>query len=1439
MALDVGELVARLTLDDSRFVQGTQRAEQQSRQSTQRITNGFQDISRAAQRASQAAQAVEINRRLEQQARDAAQRIQELERNAQRADQSVDDITMNTQLLNDARRAAQQIEDIRAAARQAAGAVDNIELGNRLQQDLRAAQDELGNLYDQAAEGGGDAGSQSGGNFLSGFSDAIGGIASKTGPVAGSILGIAALGLTAGAMLAAAIKDGMQAELQRDLFQAQTGTTVAQAEKFARAAGEAYADVFGESVEENLSTLKLALQNNIIDPGATQRDAEKVVAQLDTISTALDTEVSQSVKAVSALMSTGLAASAEEAADMIANAVGGSANKDEDLLEVIWEYAAGWKNAGIEAQTALALIEQSTDSGAWNADVASDALREFGRRISEEGDAMIEGMDSIGLSGQEMFDDFVAGGDRSNQAFDKLFDKIRSIEDPVLRNEAILAVLGDTAGDFFDVFASWDPSEALKNFGEFEGAAGRLAATMGGNAATSVEGAMRSISVVADGLKAALAEAFGPYIAEWADQISNNRAGVIQFFIDVGNGAFDGAEAVLNFVAGGMRGFGEFAQAGADMAASMLDTFAVIVAGMDGMLGPLAGLIPGLPDFGDVANDLQNFADKAREGGTAIRDGMNFGADGIEQRLIPALDQGRERFNEFAGNMKLSAAFNDEAAKVAKAIGDIGVQSDGTLAKIENWNGALDQGVPIQAKMHQQLTGLKDALLEQTRTGLEAGESVDALTAIYGANRDALVQQAKQMGLTDDQANALIDSYGLVPGLVETQIKTPGMPEAHYDLDILKGKVLDVPDDKTIHTEALTEDAIDTLEALGYKVETLPDGTVLVTADTEDGQNAIDNFIDRNNGRNVNMYVDIQSRRRSAGIDPSVYGPTLPETGMANGGVRTRANGALDDLAQPIIKNGSGNGVLARTPLGPVRYAEGETGWEAYIPGAMSKRSRSERILQEVAKRFGFGLIRTVRGEAGKIFKGDPSSLTAASDPTGWRALLGGDYSGRTASLLGIQEDSPLVDVILSARKAIAEGDYDGALANYGIHEDSPITDLLLRLNEGLFPKMADGGIREPSGFNADAAIARAQSKDGRPYGYATLDDCSGHLSDVFNAGTGQSVRFNTASDFAAMGWAPGYDPNGFSIGTNGGVGENGHMAGTLYGTNIESDGSNGVQYGGGADGAQDFPQVWHWPGATRGDDPSTERLGVAGDESSRSGRTVGTTDSGVVMSTDGQRVFVTNWPDTIGGGKASEKAGEERKPILTAGLKVFENGGITDRGAQIQPGRGNGIVWAESETEWEGYIPGAASKRPRSVAITREIARRFGYQLVPMADGGLAGFGGYIGDQGPTFDVPLTPEGWAGMSANKRRATMYSLAGLGIGGAFALASGFDENGRFTGQFDTGANSHPALEKGFQVIVEQLEAIRQAAENPTPTNVQVDIDSGSRTAQIEITKRGL
>lgn len=1167
-------------------------------------------------------------------AEQAARQVQELAQRSQDATRSAAQIAIDDSLLRDARQAANQIEELRNAAQQAGDQVG-----------------QLGNDLGDVAGGAGNAGEQAGGNFLSGFSDAIGGLASKTGPIAGSILGVAALGLAAGGLLAAAIKDGLEQELSRDLFQAQTRTTEAQARKFALAAGEAYADAFGESVESNLSTLKLALQNKIIDPGTTQRDAQKVVADLESISAALDGEVAISVKAVSALMSTGLATSAQEAADMIANAVGGSANKGEDLLEVIWEYSAGWKNAGISAEGALAMIEQATDNGAWNADAPGDALREFGRRITEEGETIVETLNDIGLNGEEMYEAFQKGGDEGFEALDKFFDKIRGMEDPVKRNAAIMGLLGDTSGDFVDVFAKWDPSEALKNFGEFEGAASDLAGTLGGNAATSVAGAMNSVSVVLDGLKGAAAEAFGPYIADFADSISNNRAGVIQFFIDVANAAFDGAEAVLGFVSGGMQGLAELAEASGDMTSSVLGSIADLVRGLDSFMGPFDELIPGLPNFGKVAKDIESFGDAAKNGGQGVADGLRKGSEFIDNTLAPSIENARGRFNDFAGDMKLSAAFNDEVAKVAKSIGDVGVMADGAEIKLTNWTGALDRSKPAQAALHEQLGSLVGQFENQTRTGLEAGVTIEELTRQYGENRDQLIEQAMQMGLTNQQALELVNSYGLVPGLIDTQINQPGMPEAHYALDVLNDKVIGVPDEKSIHTYALTDDAIADLEALGFKVEHLPDGTVRVTAPTDEAQLMLDDFHRRNNNRTLMMRTInvIETQRKQQQFwDSGQVGPVGPVFSNAAGSITQFADGGVVGQApnQALISQ--------QVPGGINQWAE--AGPEAYIPLSESKRQRSEAILREVARRFGLGVVRFGRDQLGEIFMGDPKSLTNRTDPTGWRALLGGDFNGKL-SRFGIEEDSPLATAVLSARKAIVGGDFDGQLSKFGIEEDSPIARALLGLNRNVV-RFANGGI-----FDGDAAVAKAQAHNGEPYIYGGLD-CSGYLSEVFNAGTGQSVRFVTGSDFEAMGWEPGYDPDGFSIGTDKGVGENGHMAGSLFGVNIESDGSNGIQYGGSADGPLDFPYVYHWPAASGGNNANLEKIDDAlaqalNEEQSATNPEAkakaaervqalraqregvsGMTDSGVGLATDGKRVFVTNWPSGLGASLPARSSG-------------------------------------------------------------------------------------------------------------------------------------------------------------------------------------------------------
>jgi hypothetical protein len=1204
MALDVGELVARLTLDDSRFIQGTQRAEQQGRRATQQITNGFQDITRAAQRASQAAQAVEINDRLDRDARQIADRIQELERNARRADQSVDDIELNDRLLREARRAADEIDQIRAGARQAAGAVDDIELGNRLRQDLQDAQGELDRLYRQSSEGAGPAGGRGGTNFLSSFSDAVSNLGSKTGPIGASLLGVTAIGLSAGAAVGAAfaqaVADGMQQEKTQDRIQAQLNINEETAKNIGRAAGAAYSEGWGESVEANMDAAKAAIQAGLMTGEEDTDTFAHTIERLNAVADFMGEEVPAVARAAGQAIKNDLAGNAEEAFDLLTASQLNSLNVSEDLLDSFNEYSTQLRALGLEGQEGWALVAQGVKAGARDTDVVIDALKEFKLRVTDGTAAAAEGFDKLGVNADDARAAMAAGGEAGRDMMAKLLRGLQDVKDPQDRYLAALSLFGTKFEDIQDAAYALNLDTAVQQFGQVEGAAAKMAETTSSNTASAFESAKRSIEVSMDAVNLALAEAFGPELTKVADWVSTHKPEIMAFFFELADGALLSAEGIARFVSMSINAIGPFTAIIAEAFAGALNSMGTFVSGAASVADALGmdGMANSLRSAGD---SLYDYAAKAQDSSAA----MFALADSIDNELIPGL------------------------------------------------------------------------------SGLRAG---------LAESGDGAVATAEMM-------RALGDTV-----------------------------VTGIPDEKSITIADNSPETIERLEALGFKVENTPDG-ITVTADTTEAENIIGGFI--NTQRSTTVWVDIQRRKEDLGIAANQFGPYYDP-----GSGQTFADGGIDDRAAQI-RAGRGRGVT---------WAEAETGWEAYIPGAMSKRHRSEKILQEVADRFGFGLI-----------------------------------------------------------------------------------------------KMADGGITE-GGFNSQAAVAKAMAHDGEGYVYGGLD-CSGYLSAVFNAGTGQNVRFTTASDFEAMGWRRGYDPDGFNIGTDGGVGENGHMAGTLYGTNIESDGSNGIQYGRTADGALDFPYVYHWPGATpQGDNPATERTGEGFTRDDlTSDLTTGTTDTGVTMSTDGQRVFVTNWPAALGG---AQKPADERKPIWSASMRVFENGGLrAPQEALIAPEGAELVHWAEKGTGGEGYIPLAPSKRPRSVAITRQIANRFGFELVPMKNGGLSGFGGYVGDTGATFDVPLTGAGWAAMSPNKRRATLASLAGLGIGGAFALASGFDENGMFTGQFDTGANSHPGLEKAFgqwaDQIAEQLAAIRKAAENPTPVEVQVDIDSGSRTAQIEIMKRGL
>ncbi|KDE14921.1 phage tail tape measure protein [Rhodococcus aetherivorans] len=1112
--------------------------------------------------------------------------------------------------LTDAARSTGRLDQGATDARRSLGRVGDASRDvDRVRESARDAEREVGRLGQTAERAGGGlqslagsisarAGGEGGASFVGAFTERIGGLGSKAGPIGASLVGVAAIGVTAGVALAQGIREGLKMDADLDLFGAQTGATEEQAKAMGQAAATAYSQNFGASVEDNMRTLRMATQQGIIDPNTDRQNAEQVIAAISGISAAFEIEDELTTKAISSLINSGMVDDWTGAADLLASAVDGSANRAGDLVEVVDEYAAGWKNAGISAEMALGIIEQTTDAGAWNADVAGDALREFGRRVSEEGEAMVEAFNSIGLSGQELYDTLKAGGPEAEAAFGTIIRELQGIEDQTERNNAIAAVFGDTSGDFYRVFGEIDMDQMKGSLEGVEGATQRLNDRMASNPAADVEGAFRTLEVAGNDLKLALAEGFGPGISDFATWVSEHKPELIAFFTDLVDGALLCAEGIARFVSMSIDVVGPFAAIMSEAFASALDTMGTFVGaaaevadalGMDGMADDLRG----------AAGFLDEYSTKAQNSS----DMMLLLGDMIDTKAIPALQNVR----------------------------------------------------------------------------------------------------AEVRGAGDEAANSEI----MMRALGET---------------VITG----IPDNKSIMIADNSPEAIQRLKDLGFTVETTPNG-IRVTAATGEAETIITDFINRERSLDVKVRIH---RENLAAQNQRIIDEAAAASAPGGDGYVRYADGKLPDEA--MIAPGRGRGL--------VQWAEGETQGEAFIPMAASKRRRSERILQTVAERFGLGLVRMAEGGIVEGMSAVAADQFPALQITSTYRPGANDHHG-AGKAIDMSNGYSNTDEMLAAANYIADN-YPNSLEL--IYDD---------------PR-----------FNR-------QIKNGQIVGrdfYAGAGDHTNHVH-------------------WAMPEPPG--PSG----------------------------------------------TWE---AELSASPDAALADYQGPLPPTDGAVSGTTSGGAVVSTDGNRVFVTNWPRSIadkvtadGTVEAATGPAVPGNTLATAQVRLFAQGGIEDHSAQIAPA-GAMRLWAEPETGGEAYIPLAGAKRARSVGITREVARRFGYALVPMADGGIGGFGGYAGDDRVWSDVGL-----GGMSANKARATAYNLLALGVGGAFAAASGFDADGRFTGDFDLGANSHPGLEKRFgeftEATLEVLTAILEAAKTRTPVQVQVDMDRASGMANIAITKAGI
>ncbi|GAA4053849.1 phage tail tape measure protein [Agromyces indicus] len=728
------------------------------------------------------------------------------------------------------------------------------------------AEDALAGAKDIAGDAGEDAGEEFGANIVA---------ALATIPIAGAIVGV---GAAAASALIDAFNDGLAQEARYDRLQALTGISEADALRLGRAAGEAYASNFGESIESNMDTARLALQFDLIDADTSTRSAQRVVESLAGIADVLGEDVRPVAAAVTQLLRTGLAKSADEAFDIIAAGARNGVNVSEDMLDTFTEYPALFARLGLSGAEALGLINQGLDAGARNSDLAADALKEFQIRASDGTAA--EGFQILGMNAEAAMQTIAEGGPGARDALEEVLTKLGGMEAGADRTRAAVALFGTQAEDLGEALFAMDLSTAVEQLNGVEGAARAMFDTLAGNDAAKVEQAKRNIEVAAEGIQGALASAFSEPLGDFADWVSENRGPLLQFFADLVNGAIDFGISVVESAASGTEAFGEFVSG----------PLATVV---DGIGRAMAILNPqGGGEMIGIAEQMRGFKDETAEAAGAIR-----------ENLIPGLEGTRDKFNGFMDGAIAVGYLNDASVRLAGALGQVGVDAEGALLALDGINLANLSASDSGRQLEEQIRNAVIALQDEQVAASASGESQEELAERYRAGTEALVGQLTQMGLTKEQAQALID----------TVLQTPTDAKTEYssNADAEKGKV----------------------QSLADRITTLPDGTVVITADTQPAIRKVDGFIRDYSGRVVQLYVDASGRPINVGM-------------QANGSV-------LEFMAQ--------GGLRGLTPMQPIAQMVPANTWrvvgdrgdvaEAYIP--LDGSARSMAILFEAMRRMG------------------------------------------------------------------------------------------------------------------------------------------------------------------------------------------------------------------------------------------------------------------------------------------------------------------------------------------------------------------------------------------------------------------------------------------------------------------------------------------------------
>jgi phage-related minor tail protein len=352
------------------------------------------------------------------------------------------------------------------------------------------------------------------------FEKGLDGVEGKAGKSFDKIKALMAGAAVAGAALfTKSLFDGMNIEAATDKLTAQLGLTEDQSAAFGRAAGQLYADNYGDSIGQVHEALG-AVHSTLADSLGNAEDALS-----DATGKALNlASVFDIVNSAGVLFTSGLARDANHAFDLItASLQRVPAHLREDLLDAVDEYGVFFADLGISAEESMGILIEASAGGMYSLDKTGDALKELGIRATDMSTTSIGAYQAAGLNAEGMAGRFLAGGATAKGALDELVKGLLGMEDPVARSNAAIALFGTPLEDLsVNEIPEFLGSLSLVDggLGNVTGAADKMGDTLAGNAKSKMETYRReALMATADFINTKAIPAF-----EWlTDMVSENK----------------------------------------------------------------------------------------------------------------------------------------------------------------------------------------------------------------------------------------------------------------------------------------------------------------------------------------------------------------------------------------------------------------------------------------------------------------------------------------------------------------------------------------------------------------------------------------------------------------------------------------------------------------------------------------------------------------------------------------------------------------------------------------------------------------------------------------------------------------------------------------------------------------------------------------------------